>query len=630
MLTPSQVRLLAGSPAHRPRLSTDSLFLPPPGSFQYTGPLDEAVRFIQEHQLLDAELWARFVRQFRTEADKDLGWRCEYWGKLMRGGSLIYAYTQDARLYRQLEDTLRDMLTAQDPLGRFSCYPVEVEFQGWDLWGRKYILLGMEFFYDICQDQALKAQTLEAMLRHAGYILEHIGPGPGQKDIRQTSNFWEGMNSSSLLEPIILLYNMTGEQRLLNFAGYIVEQGGILSANLFRLALEDKLEPWQYPVTKAYEMMSCFEGLLEYARAAGKPEWAQAAVNFGRRVMDSDITIIGSAGCTHELFDHSWLGQADPAFTGIMQETCVTVTWMKLCCQLLLYTGEPVFADHIERSAYNALLGAVNRNQVPRDPLSPNGWLPFDSYSPLRAGCRGQAVGGRMVMADNTIYGCCAAIGAAGLGMAPAASALLRRDGLALCLYLPGVMSLPAPSGQKLQLTVDTGYPVEEQVILSLSLAEPEEFTLALRCPEWCAAPQAALNGSALSANPGWLELTRTWRDGDRIELVFPMEVRALGSWQLGPDGEALPPHVALCRGPLVLAREQSLGGAAAGSPVHFQNNEKGWVAAHRAKSDELPFPAMLGVWAETAEGPLLLADYASTGQDYDQAMEAWMPTSRQ
>jgi hypothetical protein len=303
---------------------------------------------------------------------------------------------------------------------------------------------------------------------------------------------------------------------------------------------------------------------------------------------------------------------------------------MKLCCQLLLYTGEPVFADHIERSAYNALLGAVNRNQVPRDPLSPNGWLPFDSYSPLRAGCRGQAVGGRMVMADNTIYGCCAAIGAAGLGMAPAASALLRRDGLALCLYLPGVMSLPAPSGQKLQLTVDTGYPVEEQVILSLSLAEPEEFTLALRCPAWCAAPQAALNGSTLSANPGWLELTRTWRDGDRIELVFPMEVRALGSWQLGPDGEALPPHVALCRGPLVLAREQSLGGAAVGSPVHFQNNEKGWVAAHRAKSDELPFPAMLGVWAETAEGPLLLADYASTGQDYDQAMEAWMPTSRQ
>ena len=94
-----------------------------------------------------------------------------------------------------------------------------------------------------------------------------------------------------------------------------------------------------------------------------------------------------------------------------MQETCVTVTWMKLCGQVLCFTGDPVFGDAMERSLYNALLGAVNTRMVPRDPLSPGGWLPFDSYSPLRAAPRGQAVGGRMVMEDNTIYGCCAAIG---------------------------------------------------------------------------------------------------------------------------------------------------------------------------------------------------------------------------
>lgn len=629
MLTPAQARLLAGSPAHAPRLSTDALFLPPPGSFQYTGPLDQAVRFIQERQLLDPELWTRFVRQFRTEADRDLGWRCEYWGKLMRGGSLVYAYTQDPRLYRQLEDTLRDMLAAQDSLGRFSCYPVEAEFQGWDLWGRKYVLLGMEYFYDLCRDQALKARMTEAMLRHAGYIMEHIGPGPGQKDIRRTSNFWEGMNSSSLLEPMVLLYTMTGEPRLLEFAGYIVEQGGILSANLFRLALEDTLDPWQYPVTKAYEMMSCFEGLLEYARAADKPEWAQAVVNFGRRVINSDVTVIGSAGCTHELFDHSRLGQADPAYTGIMQETCVTVTWMKLCCQLLLYTGDPAFGDQIERSAYNALLGAVNTNQVPRDPLSPHGWLPFDSYSPLRAGHRGQAVGGRMVMADNTIYGCCAAIGAAGLGLVPLTSALLRRDGLAVCLYLPGTMSLPTPGGQTARLTLETEYPAEERITLRLSLAEPEEFTLALRCPDWCAGPRASLNGAPLTAAPGWLELSRTWREGDRVELTLPMEVRALGSWQLGPGSESLPPHVALTRGPLVLARDQSLGGPEVGSPIHIPAGEEGRAACRRAGSGELPYPAMLGVWVETEEGPLLFTDYASAGKDYDRAMEAWMAAGR-
>ena len=119
---------------------------------------------------------------------------------------------------------------------------------------------------------------------------------------------------------------------------------------------------------------------------------------------------------------------------------------MKLCGQALCFTGDPAFGDAIELSLHNALLGAVNTRKVPRDPLSPNGWLPFDSYSPLRAGLRGQAVGGRMVMADNTIYGCCAAIGAAGFGAADRLSALHTRNGAAVNLYFPGKVSLTTRS----------------------------------------------------------------------------------------------------------------------------------------------------------------------------------------
>lgn len=37
-------------------------------------------------------------------------------------------------------------------------------------------------------------------------------------------------------------------------------------------------------------------------------------IRFAKRVMNSDITIIGSAGCTHELFDHSAARQTDTAY----------------------------------------------------------------------------------------------------------------------------------------------------------------------------------------------------------------------------------------------------------------------------------------------------------------------------
>lgn len=618
-------RLTAGYSAYGPRLSTDVLFCCAPGAFRYSGPLKEALQFIQSHQLLDAALWARFAEQFtRPSDDHDLGWRCEYWGKLMRGGAMVWACTQDEELYRQLESAVRAMLANQEPDGRISTYSREAQFQGWDIWGRKYVLLGMEYFYDICKDEGLKGELLDSLQAQTDCLLAHFGPG--KADLRQASCHWEGLNSSSLLEPVVRLYNMTGVKKYLDFAGYIVGLGGIQSANLFELALEDRLAPWQYPVTKAYEMMSCFEGLLEYARATGEEKWSRAVENFARRVLATDITIIGSAGCTHELFDHSRLGQADPAFTGIMQETCVTVTWMKLCGQMLCFTGDPVFADAMERSFYNALLGAVNTRQVPRDPLSPHGWLPFDSYSPLRAGCRGQAVGGRMVMADNTIYGCCAAIGAAGLGAAGGFSAFHTRRGAAVSLYFPGNLSLLTPEGRCLDLRIATTYPVGEEIFLELSLEEPEEFELALRVPEWCAGPEAEIDGKALPVRPGWLRLNRLWQKGTQIRLRFPMQVEVVHSSQLGEGSEVLPPHQALVRGPVVLAGTEEIAGSNPAGPLAFQL-KGGRPKVDPVPLEEIPFTARQA-WDAALEdgGCLRLTDYASAGKDYDKAIAAWFP----
>ena len=617
-------RLTANRSAYRPRLLTDRLFLPGPGCCRFSGPFDQAVRFIQENQLLDAALWARFAEQFtRPSDDQDLGWRCEYWGKLMRGGALVWSYTQDPELYRRLEAAARAMLQTAGPDGRISTYSREAEFQGWDIWGRKYVLLGMEYFYDICRDDGLKAALLASLQAQAGCLTARFGPG--RADLRKASCHWEGLNSSSLLEPVVRLYNMTGEPKYLDFAGYIVGLGGIQSANIFELALEDRLDPWQYPVTKAYEMMSCFEGLLEYARATGEEKWSRAVVNFARRVLRSDITVIGSAGCTHELFDHSGLRQADPSYTGIMQETCVTVTWMKLCGQVLCLTGDPVFGDAMERSLYNALLGAVNTGKVQRDPLSPNGWLPFDSYSPLRAGLRGQAVGGRMVMADNTIYGCCAAIGAAGLGAAAQLSALHSRKGAAVNLYFPGSLSLSTPAGKPLGMRVDTAYPVGEEIALELSLDEPEAFELAFRIPGWCAAPEAQINGEAVTPSSGWLRLERRWEDKDKVVLRFPMPVEAVGSWQLGPGSEELPPHLALIRGPVVLAASEEFPDCDLSRPIEFARTADGALDIQALPLSQVPFQAQQAFQAALQNGWMRFTDYASAGKGCDKRIAAWV-----
>lgn len=184
-------------------------------------------------------------------------------------------------------------------------------------------------------------------------------------------------------------------------------------------------------------MISNFEGLLWYYRVTGKSEYLTAAINFADKVYESDITVIGSAGCTHELFDHSIVNQFDPAYAGIMQETCVTVTWMKYCYQLLQLTGNQKYAEWIEVSTYNALLGAVNTKNIERINMNPV----FDSYSPLRKGARGKATGGLKDIEENTYYGCCLAIGAAGTALAALSSFGKTINGFNMNTYIPELLN---------------------------------------------------------------------------------------------------------------------------------------------------------------------------------------------
>ncbi len=129
----------------------DKAYAPLSGDYRFEGRLDEAIRHIIAHQIKPAP-WKAFVQQYRTMPDgENLGWRGEFWGKLMRGACLVYEYTRDEDLYTLLTETVEDMLTTQQDSGRFSTYSVDKEFYGWDMWCRKYVMLGMEYYGDICR-----------------------------------------------------------------------------------------------------------------------------------------------------------------------------------------------------------------------------------------------------------------------------------------------------------------------------------------------------------------------------------------------------------------------------------------------------------------------------------------------
>lgn len=573
--------------------------------YSYNDALSAELDKLTRVQLYDTRAWQKFVNLFKNPGvdDHDRGWRGEYWGKMMRGACFTYSVTGDEALYRVIADTCRDMLTAQDDLGRFSTYSVEKEFDGWDVWSRKYIMLGYLYFLEICRDKHLADEILAAVCRHADYMIDKFGYAEeGKLVLPARTNFWDGLNNCSIMEPFVFLYTLTDEPRYLEFAEYIRSFGGTLKANLFDLAYENKLPVYRYHVTKAYEMISCFEGLAEYSKIMNSERDRQTVINFADNVLENESTILGCLGCQYESFDHAAAEQFNEAHTGIMQETCVTVTWMKFMWQLYRMTGDPKYMDEFEISMYNAMSASLRRHI---DPEANDGIaLPIHSYNPLRHAPRFKEVGGYKNLDEKSWYGCCVCISSAGFALEATASAAYDASGnLYLNLYRNGTVSAAG-----IELEITTGYPYAEDSTIRIKVTKcTGERTVYLRIPKWDKAH-----------TPGYAAYTVT--EGTEITYVPDMTPYAIRPCDCVADTD-VDHYITVRRGPLTFALDETLDA----EPVLPLTAEAIRNAAYTTSAD---VECRCALKLTAADGtPVTLVDYASAGQEPDHNVCAWIKT---
>ena len=561
----------------------------------YNGLIDEAAKFVEKIQLLDRSLWDKVTAVFEYGKYQQ-GWHGEFWGKLMRGGCMVYRYTENEELYKTLTDAVEGILKCQDELGRISTYDVDYELYDWDVWCRKYVMYGLMYYMEICKDEAFKEKILSALTKHADYIIERIGRGQGKTEITKTSGYWLGADSASILRPYVLLYKLTLKKSYLDFAEYIISTGGIDGGNLIDLAYEDKLAPHQYPEVKAYETTSFFEGVFEYATMTGNKRLIEACIKYGNKVLETDFTIIGATGCFDELFDNSTVKQVTYTESH-MQETCVTVTLMEYFCRLFEYTGNAKYADAIERSFYNAFLGAINRKYGENDGLH------FDSYSPILNNRRGLKVGGKQTFSDGSYYGCCAAIGAAGFGAVTSMSARCRESNLKISFYENGIINFG-----RYNISVNTEYPFDGKISLVFS-GEGEEFSLSLRIPEWCKKYSVTLNGALISGqlDRGFLTLEETVKSGDKIVLDLDMPFVAHASELFDPDVKS---YFSLTKGPIVFATED------------YENHTFDMNKISEYGFEDITSHVMV---SDINDNSVRLYNYASVGIDWSKKMTVWL-----
>lgn len=604
--------------------------------YDYSGFMSKIEYTVLTRQMKDPQLWADFVEQFRSNTDEpsaDMiedtnggGWRGEFWGKLMMGATMFYEQTQDEELYAILEATTRDLLTTQDEEGRIGTYGKlsqgGVEFDHWDVWCRKLVMQGMQYFYDICKDEDLKEQLVESMLAQLDYIMRYVGDGEGKMSILDTGRSMGGMASASILEAIVRLYQMTGEQRVLDFAKHIVESGGSKNANLVEAAIRNEGDPYQWGAPKGYEFCSFFKGVLDYYMLTGEEKYKTAGVNAAYKVLESEVAVTGGAGYQSEEFNHAVAEQANPENTHGNLEGCVATAITQLFSNAYWVTGDPVFIDALERTMYNAIYGAMDKEG--------NYDHVFTSYFNLMFSTKPTSAGGGLYLPTvDRSYGCCIAFGAYGMGLMHRLHYTADENALYANYYLAGDVTMNTPAGKTVTLTTETTYPTSGTVKITVHTEESQNFVLKLRIPAWSNTTAVAVNGIGMSniRHGEYLTLSRQWENGDTIILTLDMHATLYqGSAECSnANGKN---NVAVMYGPLVLARDRRLGQDIF-QTVQFAVDENGYLDITPANRADFGTLAEFDV--KLANGSTIaMIDYASAGGTYNEEslFTVFMPTT--
>ncbi|HSX65667.1 MAG TPA: beta-L-arabinofuranosidase domain-containing protein, partial [Pseudoxanthomonas sp.] len=370
------------------------------------------------HFIVDEQSPAIAVfRPEHTQQNTEGDWYGEHAGKWLYAAARAASRSDDPQLRASVRRVADDLVARQDADGYLGNYaperrfmrkqpPKPVSWDGapalrtWDIWTHSYLILGLLEAYR----QLEEPSYLEAARRIGDLCWRTLAESA--IDITSLGNH-HGMSATVLMDPAAELYFVTGEARYLQLAELIAEQANREPM----LALLDRAlagaDASEIATGKAYQLSWNLVGLAKLYRATGDDRYRKAVDHLWQNIREHHLSLGGGpwGGVAHrsrEVFNAA--GSFHPQ---AYVETCSVLAWIQLNRELLRITGQARYADEIERSAYNDLLGAI----------APDGedWCYYSFPN-------GQRV-------HTTYWRCCKSSGAMALEELPALAYALTEDG---------------------------------------------------------------------------------------------------------------------------------------------------------------------------------------------------------
>jgi len=495
-----------------------------PDRVQLTGWLGTRIAVNESNRLAKLDI-DRLLEGYRKRPGRQ-SWEGEHVGKWLHAATLAWVNTGDPALRAKLDETAAELCKCQLKDGYLGTYSLDGKpwprWTEWDVWAHKYNLIGLVTYMRYTGNLA----PLPTCRKMADLLCNTFGDEPGKRDINKAGQH-VGLAPGSVMEPMVLLYRFTGEPRYLDFCRYLLRAWETPTGPHIVSRLLDQQGVNKVGNGKAYEMLSCLNGVLELYRTTGDTNLFNAGLNAWQDIVDHRLYITGAASYGEHFHD-----DFDLPNNSNVGETCVTVTWLQFNAQLLRLTGEARFAEQLEHVALNQLLGA----QQP-DGCAWGYYVQMEGKKPYSAQLTGH---------------CCLSSGPRGIALLPTFAVSTDRDGAVVNLYDAGTAHLTLRDGTPVSLKIETMYPADGRIRITVEPKAEKEFSLKLRLPAWCEEYLLKLSGAKPGAD-GYTALHRKWKSGDVVELNLKLAPRIVVGDHLN-QGKA-----AVCYGPLVLAAGEAL-----------------------------------------------------------------------
>lgn len=484
--------------------------------------------------------------------------RGHFLGHWLSAAALCYQELEDQELKAKAEAILEELSLCQEDNGGEWVGPIPEKYLYWigkgkNIWAPQYnmhkLFMGLVDVY--------RYMKLEKALQIADKLADWFCRWSAGYTREEFDNILD-VETGGMLEVWADLLEITGD------AKYRELLGRYYRARLFEPLLEGKdALTNMHANTTIPEILGCARAY----EVTGEEKWMKIVESYWKCAV-TDRGCFATGGQTQ---GEIWtpMKKLKARLGDKNQEHCTVYNMIRLAEFLFRHTGEAKYMHYIEYNVQNGVMAQTYWQGVPWKGSPGNGLLTY--FLPMKAGSKKDWAGemdsffcchGTMVQAnaawnrriyyqeDNTLYVTMYADSEACFEMGGRQAKLVQRQD-----YMNG--SLMNSSVNSVQQTVNeitstyAGKPDFRKYVFTLQVSGELEGRICLRIPDWVVRKASVYVNGELAAQTDctgeFLAVERTWKDGDELILLLPVDLRFIPL----PDDDRMG---AFCYGPDVLA----------------------------------------------------------------------------